>query len=246
MIPLRTSVAIGRATPAVWTLMLANLVLFLIPATLDLRAYQHFIYEFALVPARYAYPDLARQAGLDPGNFLPLLTNAFLHAGWLHLGVNMWTLFLFGRPLEARIGSVAFTAAYMVFGIAASAGHFAFNLSSTIPALGASGAIAGVLGAFTIAFPREKVLMLFPIGFIPLIWSFPATVYAGLWFGFQILSGAGNLMQPEYGREIAWWAHIFGFLCGLWLARALNVGGRPPTGGRRRGRSRIPANGRRR
>lgn len=245
MIPLRTSVPIGRPTPAVWTLLLINLLLFVIPATLGPRAYQLFIYEFALVPARYAYPDLARAAGLDPGNFLPLLTNAFLHAGWLHLGVNMWTLWLFGRPLEARLGSVRFTAGYLAFGIAASAAHFAFNLTSTIPALGASGAIAGVLGAFTIAFPRERVLMLFPIGFIPLVWSFPAPVYAGIWFGIQVLSGAGNLVHPEYGREIAWWAHIGGFLCGLWLARSLGaLPPRPPR--RRRARSQIPDSARRR
>lgn len=245
MIPLRTSVPVDRSTPAVWALLLINLLLFVIPATLGPRAYQLFIYEFALVPARYAYPDLARAAGLDPGNFLPLLTNAFLHAGWLHLGVNMWTLWLIGRPLEARLGSVRFTIGYLVFGIAASAAHFAFNLTSTIPALGASGAIAGVLGAFTIAFPRERVLMLFPIGFIPLVWSFPAPVYAGIWFGIQVLSGAGNLVHPEYGREIAWWAHIGGFLCGLWLARILGaLPPRPPR--RRRARSQIPDSGRRR
>ncbi|MBI4184022.1 MAG: rhomboid family intramembrane serine protease [Proteobacteria bacterium] len=228
MIPLRTSVSVAAATPLVWLLLAANVGFFLLMRTLSPAAYEAFLYEFALVPARYTFPEIAREGGLDPLSPLPLLTSIFLHGSWMHLVVNMWTLWLFGRPIEARMGSVRFGLFYLACGVLASVAHLLFNLTSLVPTVGASGAIAGVLGAYTIEYPRARVVMLVPLGLIPILWSFPAPLYTGLWFFIQLLSGTAALQVPQPGAGIAWWAHVGGFLAGLALFRVIRPASPPP------------------
>ncbi len=204
MIPLRTSIAAPAWTPALWLLLTVNVVLFLVRRTLSPADYEQFLYEFALVPARYTFPHIAREAGLDPSNLLPLLINVFLHGGWMHLILNMWTLWLFGRALEASLEAARFAPFYLACGLLASVAHLLFNLTSLAPTLGASGAIAGVLGTYTIEYPKAKLVMVIPLGVIPLFWSLPAPVYTGLWFFFQLLWGAMSLQETPHGAGIAW------------------------------------------
>src|SRR5208282_6135431 len=137
--------------------------------------------------------------------------------GWLHIVLNMWTLFIFGASLEGRIGRLGFLSFYLVCGFIASFAHAYFNMDSTLPALGASGAIAGVLGAYATTFPRAKITILILIVIIPFFFKIPALVYALIWFGFQFLEGFMNLASPAMGGGIAWWAHIGGFVAGLVL-----------------------------
>jgi hypothetical protein len=141
-----------------------------------------------------------------------------MHGGWLHLGVNMWTLWLFGRALEERLGAPRFVFLYLVAGLIAGLAHFSFNLGSGSPALGASGAIAGVLGAYTVIYPTARIAILTPILFFPVVFRLPAVIYTGLWFLFQVGPALTEFTAPRGAAGgIAWWAHIGGFVAGLAL-----------------------------
>ncbi len=245
MIPFGTTAPAAAMPAATMILIVANVAVFFVQLGLPGDEAARFLYTYALVPAVYGHPDLARQAGLDPDNYWPLLSNTFLHAGYLHLIVNMWTLWLFGAPLEGRLGRWRFLGFYLVCGAAGSLGHLAFNLDSRIPALGASGAIAGVLGGYTWLFPRARVAVVQPIFLFPLVLHLPAVLFTGLWFAVQVLQGTAELAASQGGAMggIAWWAHIGGFVAGLAAVMVFGGGGRPgakTTAHRPRRRWRIP------
>jgi membrane associated rhomboid family serine protease len=141
----------------------------------------------------------------------------FLHGGWLHLIFNMWTLWLFGPTVEDRMGPGRFLAFYLLCGIAAAIAQVLSDPTSTVPSLGASGAIAGVLGCFVGLFPLARVVVVVPIVFIPLFFEVPAFVFIGLWFLIQLLQGTVELLLASSGGGVAWWAHVGGFLAGLAL-----------------------------
>ena len=146
MIPIRTSVELREAPGAVIGLIIANVAIFLLEIGLPADLAKQFIMHNALVPARYTQIGFGAAHGLEPANVFPFITNTFMHSGWWHLTINMWTLWLFGGPLEQRLGAARFVLFYLGCGVAASVAHFTFNPASPVPALGASGAIAGVLG----------------------------------------------------------------------------------------------------
>lgn len=223
MIPFRTTAPCHRSPVVSVSLIFLNIAVFFYQEGLAEQAEYAFITTFALIPAVYSSPAAARDAGLDPGNLLPLISNTFLHGGYLHLIVNMWTLWLFGLPVEDRLGPLRFSALYLCCGAAGSLAHLAFNLSSQVPALGASGAIAGVLGAFVWIYPRAKVAAVVPIIVIPWIVHLPAILYAGIWFLIQMIEGWSALGADPLAGGIAWWAHIGGFAAGLALAVALHA-----------------------
>jgi membrane associated rhomboid family serine protease len=223
MIPLRVTDPRTRATPVVVVLIGLNVLAFLYQISLPPRAEFSFVASYALVPLRYADPRWARSVGLDPSDYLPLLSSTFLHGGWLHLIGNMWTLWLFGGAVETRLGRLRFALLYLLCGILASAAHLLANQESRVPVLGASGAIAAVLGAHVTLFPHSRVLLLVPILIIiPLFLPLPTILYVGLWFALQVVEGAGDLLQPQMGGGIAWWAHIGGFLAGIVLIRLIS------------------------
>lgn len=209
-----------------------NALAFLYQETLSEPELQAFLYQHALVPARYFVPGWGWRAGLPPTDLTPYLTNTFLHGGWLHIILNMWTLYIFGPALEDRLGMARFAVLYLASGLAASVAHAIFNATSDVPVLGASGAIAGVTAAYALRFPFAWVRVVVPIVFIPIFFSVPAMVFAGLWFAIQVLQGTGELLSPFAGAAgIAWWAHIGGFLAGLALLPLLEPSSKP---GRRR------------
>jgi len=142
----------------------------------------------------------------------------FLHGGWLHLIGNMWFLWIFGDNVEDYLGHVRFLLFYLLCGLAASVAHLAFNLHSTIPTLGASGAIAGVLGAYLLLFPGARILTLVPVFFVWLM-ELPAYVILIYWFVLQLLQGTASLAQTAAGGGVAWWAHVGGFVAGLALVK---------------------------
>lgn len=222
MFPFRTTAPTPGSPTVTLFLIVANVGVFLYQIGLPPEASRQFIYTHALVPAIYSHPEAARMEGLNPNNFLPLITNTFMHSGFLHLILNMWTLWLFGAPLESRLGWWRFIVFYLLCAVVGSVGHLAFNLNSTVPALGASGAIAGVLGGYTLLYPRARVALVQPIFFFPFVFHLPALVFTGLWFAFQVLGGAAEFgAAPGNAGGIAWWAHVGGFLAGLGLVRAL-------------------------
>src|SRR5208337_613971 len=217
MFPIKDSIRIPFAPIVTYGLILINALVFLYQASLGQQEAISFSYEHALVPRRYFDPNWALAYGLSPTDYLPFIEGTFMHGGWWHLILNMWTLFMFGSSLEGRIGRLQFLSFYLVCGLSASFAHAVFNQDSGVPALGASGAIAGVLGAYATTFPRAKVTILILIIVIPLFFKIPALGYALIWFGFQFLEGFVNLGSAGAGSGIAWWAHIGGFAAGMVL-----------------------------
>ena len=181
-----------------------------------------FMYTWGMVPARVT---LALRYGEESlvAPSLTLLTSMFLHGGWLHLIGNMWYLWIFGDNVEDRLGRGRFLLFYLAAGLVAALLHYALNTDSRLPTVGASGAIAGVLGAYLVAFPHARVITLVP--FFPFfqVMALPAVVVLGLWFVMQFFSGFLSLGFGS-GGGVAWWAHIGGFAFGLIGMRLL--GGR--------------------
>jgi membrane associated rhomboid family serine protease len=227
--PIRDSVTRTHEPVVVWTIIGVNIVVFLYQLGLSSAELQYFLYRHALVPLRYFDPGWAREVGLSPSDLTPFLTNTFLHGGWLHIIFNLWTLYIFGPALEDRLGPVRFIILYLLSGIAASITHAVFNAFSPTPVLGASGAIAGVIAAYAVRFPHAWVRVLVPILFIPLFFSVPAMVFAGLWFVMQLIQGTSELLAPFTISGIAWWAHIGGFMTGWVLLYWLDASHRSQT-----------------
>lgn len=219
MIPLRDENP-SRTTPVVTrALILANVLAFVFELALGPER-GAFVVGWGMIPAR-VMAVLSGQA--HAAALATLLTSVFLHAGWLHLIGNMWYLWIFGDNVEDRLGRAGFLAFYLAGGVASAIMHIAIHPGSAIPTVGASGAIAGVLGAYAVLYPRARVVTLVPIVFFLQIVSLPALLVLGLWFVFQFFSGA--LALGGAGGGVAWWAHVGGFLFGMAVAVAL--GGRP-------------------
>jgi membrane associated rhomboid family serine protease len=225
MIPIRDSIVVRTTPTVVYALIIANAVVFLFQISMTGLVGQKFIYEYALVPLRYSDPVWAQYQGLAANDYFPFISSFFMHGGFLHILLNMWTLYIFGSSVESRYGSVTFFIFYILCGIAANIAHFYFNQNSPVPVLGASGAVAGVMGAYAATFPRARLIMLFPIVFIPLFFELPALSFVVLWFGLQVLQGAVEMLRPSMGGGIAWWAHIGGFIAGMVLLPLLWLGG---------------------
>jgi len=221
MFPLKSTVPTRHQPFVVWGLITANTLVFLIQAGMSESELAAFLSRFALIPARYFAGEALAPSLRAPNSYWPLLTNAFLHGGWLHLILNMWTLWLFGPAVEDRLGPTRYLVFYLVCGVLASVTHALSDPGSTAPALGASGAIAGVLGGYTIMFPWSRVVVLVPVLFLPLFFPLPAIVFTGFWFVAQLLSGTAQLLVGEESGGIAWWAHVGGFIAGMALTPIL-------------------------
>jgi len=152
--------------------------------------------------------------------FIPVLTSMFMHASWLHLISNMWVLYIFGDNIEDHLGHFGYLVFYLLSGIAATLVHTFFNPLSHIPSVGASGAIAGVMGAYFVLFPSARVLTLVPFLFVFFLWL-PAWIVLGYWFVVQFLSGAATSIaySSQTGGGIAFWAHVGGFAAGVLMIK---------------------------
>lgn len=217
MFPLQDSVP-SRTVPVVTrTIILVNAVVFFFELSMPLGVREQMFYLFGLVPARFIHPHWAAAVGFPVNNYWPLLTHQFLHGGWLHIIGNMWTLWIFGDNVEDRMGRLRFGVFYLLCGLLAALTHLFTQPDSTVPTVGASGAIAGVLGAYFLLFPTARIVVLFPLFFLPLFFEVPALLYLGLWFVTQLYSGTVSLAGPASVGGIAWWAHVGGFLAGIVL-----------------------------
>jgi membrane associated rhomboid family serine protease len=199
---------------AVLGLIVTNVAVFLWTQSLSPRLLEAAIIHFAVIPVAYTDPRYALSLGLDPTNFLPLLTDMFLHGGWMHLLFNMWFLWIFGPAMEKRFGSLGFLALYVAGGLTANLVHIATHVDSTEPVIGASGAVAAVIAAYAVTYPWSRVLSFVPLGFIPLVFPLPAFLFAFAWFGMQLLEGSIELTSTTMAASVAWWAHIGGFVFG--------------------------------
>lgn len=215
MFPIRDSVP-SRSVPVVTrTLIVLNALVFLYELRLPAAAREQFFFLFGLVPARYTRPEWAAAVGFPPHNYWPILTHQFLHGGWFHIISNMWALWIFGDNVEDRLGKVRFLVFYLGCGVVAGVTEMMATPFSQVPSIGASGAIAGVVGAYILLFPTAWVEVVFPIFIFPFFFELPAVLYLGFWFISQLFSGAAALAHPGQVGGIAWWAHIGGFVAGM-------------------------------
>ncbi len=212
MFPIKDTIPRKYPAIALWILILANATIFYFELTLEPSDLERFFHLFGLVPARYQDSGLW---SLSAGHYYPFVTSMFLHGGWLHVILNMWTLWIFGDNIEDRMGSVRFVLFYLTCGIASLLVHWWANPLSDIPAIGASGAIAGVLGAYLLMFPRSRIIAVVPIFFYPLFVEVPAFFYLTLWFLIQIGSSVAGGADAGMVGGVAWWAHIGGFVTGF-------------------------------
>jgi membrane associated rhomboid family serine protease len=220
MLPIEIAVPTRYPALITYALIAANCLLFLFQVSLSPDELEAFVNEFGLIPARYfAAPSAMSAQGLL--DYLPFVSNMFLHGGWLHLILNMWTLYLFGPAIEDRLGSARYLVFYLACGLFASVAHALLNPTSTLPAVGASGAISGVLASFIMMFPLARLVIMIPILFFPFFFEVPAILFAGLWFFTQVTAGLAELMVPSQTGGIAWWAHTGGFVAGLVLTPLL-------------------------
>jgi membrane associated rhomboid family serine protease len=202
MFPIGDDDSAERTVPIVtYALIALNVVFFFV----ELNGGDPFIQRWSVVPSR-----LMANPG---GDFITVFTSMFMHGGWLHLGGNMLYLWIFGDNVEDRFGHAKFLVFYLLCGIAATFAQVAFSTGSNVPNLGASGAIAGVLGAYLILFPRGQVRVLMGRGVVPV----PALVVIGMWIVLQFINGVGSITQSAETGGVAYMAHIGGFAAGLVL-----------------------------
>ena len=218
MIPLKN--LNPRTTVPVITFVLigANILVFLYQLSLSPHAAERFIMTYGVVPRNL-------QLAFGTGNIslsdalLPFFTSMFLHGGWLHIIGNMWFLWIFGPDVEEQLGHVWYLGFYLLCGIGSGIAQAAFSWGTPIPAIGASGAISGVLGAFILFYPASRILTLVPLFIIWFTTRLPAWLFIALWFVVQFFSGVSSLGSSAAANGgVAWWAHIGGFLLGIALA----------------------------
>ena len=211
MIPIRDQIQ-SKSYPVVTRGIIGVNVLAFLYQMMQGENLERFIYMYGLVPARYSVPEVASHfSSLE--QVFALFSFMFLHGGFLHILGNMWFLHIFGDNVEERMGPTRFLLFYLLCGWASGFAHLWANWTSTVPTIGASGAIAGVMGAYLILFPGARIITLIPIFFIPYFIEIPAVVFLGIWFLFQFFYA--SLSGPEGGGGIAWWAHIGGFVFGM-------------------------------
>ncbi len=224
MFPFRDRLRPARRPWVTWALLAVNVAVFVWEWSLPADALQAFLVAHAVVPARLSALDLGRPSGAWTAS-LATLRSMFLHGGWLHLIFNMWYLWIFGDNVEDRVGHGRFLLLYVACGAAATTAHVWSAPHSTLPTVGASGAIAGVLGAYFVTYPTARVVTLIPIFFYVSVVELPAWVLLGAWFALQFLSGAAALASTAAtGGGVAWWAHVGGFVSGMILMPLLRIG----------------------
>jgi membrane associated rhomboid family serine protease len=224
VIPIRDTIRSRTAPVVTVALIVVNVMVFFHEIALG-QYIERFVYAYGLIPRRFVYwPG----GPFDPMRFLPLFTSMFWHGGWLHLIGNMLYLWIFGDNVEDRLGHFRFLLFYVAAGAAAGLTHVALSPASVLPTVGASGAIAGVLGAYLVTFPRSRVLTFVPIFFLPWFVEIPALVYLIFWFLMQLLEGFGSLGAPVETGGVAVWAHIGGFVAGVVLIKLLQPERRRP------------------
>ena len=245
MFPIRDDIQ-TRRFPIVNYLMIAACILIYVLQTNDADG---LVDDFGMVPALVHAPAatvivsqqqavqtpfgteiVVIERELPPPKFHPwttLLSCVFLHGSFMHLLGNIWFLYIFGDNVEDRMGSFGYLAFYLGSGIAASLTHFAFQPTSTIPTIGASGAVAGIMGAYMLLYPHAKVVTLIPIVFILQVMVLPAPIFLGIWFVIQLVQGSFSMGSAQ-AAGVAWWAHAGGFLFGLVIAWFLGRQQRPP------------------
>lgn len=218
MIPLRDSIPSYRPPTLGYAIIILNVVIFFLEMAMGPQL-EEFIQIFGFVPRNFL---LNLSHGNIAASIIPIFTSMFLHGGWLHLIANMWTLYIFGDNVEDTLGHGKFIILYLASGTVGCLAQLLTAPDSSIPMVGASGAIAGVMGAYFSLFPGAHILTLVPVFFFVII-EIPAYVFLGLWFLLQFFSGAFSILGRTH-VGVAFWAHVGGFAAGWLIIRVLAPG----------------------
>ena len=217
MFPVRDTLPAARRSVSNWLLILLNGWVFWYQLGLSEAELEAWVYELGVVPAAYTSGSSS--------TYWPWLTTMFVHGGWLHVIANLWSLWIFGDNVEARMGRLRYIVFFLLAGLGGTLAHVVFNPGSSVPVVGASGAISGVMAAYLFLFPAARIVMLFPIFFIPFFFQIPAWLYILVWIAMETLTGL--TMVAQGGLEeggVAVWAHVGGFATGAVLYRLFLLG----------------------
>lgn len=219
MIPLKDNIPSRRFPIVNILLIIINFIVFFYELSLG-DGVQRLIFQYGIVPNRIVKGVIGFNTSHISSLITPFFSSIFLHGGWYHILSNMLYLWIFGDNVEDRMGHFNYLIFYLLCGFTSSVAHILTNMSSSIPTIGASGAISGVLGAYFVIFPEARVMTLLPFGFFLQIAAIPAFLFLGFWFISQALNGIATLAVNTYMTEgIAWWAHIGGFVTGIIIGR---------------------------
>lgn len=222
MIPLHDDVPRVHPPIAVVVLIVINVLVFLYEVGLDPHSKVRLFHFFGVVPNRFLNPEWAAFAGYPEASVVPFFSYMFLHGGWLHLILNMWMLWIFGDNIEDVTGHGWFVLFYVLCGLVAVGVHILSDTSSAVPVVGASGAVAGVMGAYMVLYPHGKVQVLVPVFFFPLFFRIPSVLFLGVWGASQFLSGVLTIANGA-AQSVAVWAHVGGFVAGIALITVFRV-----------------------
>ena len=217
MIPIRDRNPSGTFPLVTVSIIIINVLVFLFELSLG-RKLDAFLFQYGVIPLKViCSSDIPASTFVN--TYFPFLSYMFLHGGFIHLIGNMWYLWIFGDNIEDTLGRFKFIMFYLLCGIGSAIVHVYFNNQSGIPCIGASGAIAGVLGAYMVTFPRARILVIIPLFIMWEMIELPAIVVLGFWFLIQFFTGTAAISSIGGGGEIAWWAHIGGFVLGIILIK---------------------------
>jgi membrane associated rhomboid family serine protease len=227
MVPLKDENPI-KITPYVTYILIAiNIVIFIYELSLNSNQLDIFFHLFAVVPKELTASFSGANIHQDIPEIITPITSQFLHAGFTHVGFNMLFLWIFGNNIEEELGGIKFLFFYLSCGVFAVLAQWFFSAMSGVPSLGASGAIAGVMGAYILKFPQAKIVTLIPLGFLFPIFRIPAVYFLGFWFVEQALNGISSFeVTASVGMEsggVAYWAHAGGFIAGAILGPVLGL-----------------------
>lgn len=215
MIPIRDNITCHSRPVVTWGLIVINCVIFL--AGLPIEADQLYVlYQtYGLVPARFTYPEWALEANFPMIGYWPFLTHLFLHESWTHLIFTLWLLWIFGDNVEDRMGPIRYFVFFCLCGLLAGLIHQTMNPASISPAIGSSGALAGIFGAYYFLFPAARIVI--SVFFLPIFFEIPAIALLGLWVILQLYHLTTALVEAPAAIDVAWWGHIGGFIAGVVL-----------------------------
>jgi membrane associated rhomboid family serine protease len=211
LIPIKDSPTTGRFPFVNLSLIIINILVFFRQLTLTEPELHSFIFANGLIPKELITGLFAENLAVA---LTPLIAYQFMHGGWLHIGSNMLYLWVFGDNIEDRLGHFKYLLFYLLMGVISGLAQVAFDPGSNIPIIGASGAVAGILGAYLVSCPRARVLALIPVFIVFTVAELPAVVFLGFWFLLQLFQGVASIGVDV---SIAWWAHIAGFVGGMLL-----------------------------
>jgi membrane associated rhomboid family serine protease len=218
MIPIRDEIPTREIPVVNYTLICLNVIIYLLMALAGPATQEAIVARFAMVPAHFA-------DGVTLAELLTIFTSMFMHAGLAHIGGNMIYLWIFGDNVEDRLGHIQYLIFYLAGGVVASLTHLATNWGSELPTVGASGAIAAVLGAYLLLFPASGIATWVPIGHFYRLTTVPAAIVLGFWFVYQLFEGVMSFGGADVGG-VAFWAHVGGFVAGILMTVMLTLGGK--------------------